>query len=241
MPYLEKCLESILTAAKDLPIEILYEDALSTDGSLECAIRLLGPTQVNSQADSGYGEALNRAFKKAKGEIFYAIPADDILDPNSLKLVLDAFDKNPSAQWAIGLYKIIDQDGLPTRILHSTYKNFAILNFRTSWLFVENIIPFVSFFIKRTFREEIGEILSERVSLANDYEYFLRCAKRSSPLIIPHTLGIWRYHCNSQSGKNMTKMSFDCWKACVTQTNNIFLIALNLIFSVRNALFYKLL
>ena len=45
----------------------------------------------------------------------------------------------------------------------------------------ENILPWVSFFIRRDFRFEIGDLINEKECLANDYDYFIRCTKRSRP------------------------------------------------------------
>lgn len=239
MPYLEPCLASILRAAEGLSVEILYEDACSTDGSADCARRLIGSGHVNVQQDEGCGDAINRAFKKSKGDIFSTIGADDMLAPDSLHHVHEAFEKNPSARWAIGYYEIIDEQGAPTRLLHTRYKNFAIRHFNLNWLFLENIIPNVSFFIRRDFREEVGDFILEKENLANDYDYFIRCAKLAQPMIIPHVLGRWRYHTTSQSGRNMRRMSMDAWKVCRRHTSNPILLGLNALCSLRNALLFK--
>lgn len=238
MPYLEACLASILRAAEGLDVEVLYEDATSTDGSAACARRLLGDARVNVEDDDGFGDAVNRAFRKSTGDVFAAIGADDMLDPDALGHVVRAFAANPDARWAIGMYEIIDESGRPTRKLHTAYKNFAIRHFCRPWLMAENIIPNVSFFIRRDFRLEVGDFINERESLANDYDYFIRCAKRARPLVIPHVLGLWRYHRSSQSGRNMRRMSMDAWKVCRSHTSNPLYLAANALCSLRNALLF---
>jgi glycosyltransferase involved in cell wall biosynthesis len=238
MPYLEKCLTSILTAGEGLDVEVLYEDACSTDGSADCARRLLGAGHVNVQDDAGWGDAVNRIFRKSTGDVFGAIGADDMLAPQSLRYVARAFLDNPKARWAIGLYEIIDELDRPTRKFHNAYKNFAIRNFCRPWLMAENIIPNVSFFIRRDFREEVGDMLLERETLANDYDYFIRCVKRAKPLVIPHILGRWRYHRTSQSGRNMRRMSMDAWNVCRSHTRNPLYLAANAVCSLRNAFLF---
>ena len=238
MPYLEACIASILQAGEGLDVEVRYEDALSSDDSAACARRLLGGDHVNVQEDEGWGDAVNRIFRKSTGEIFAAIGADDMLAPESLRHVSRAFAANPGARWAIGLYEIIDEHDQPTRRLHTAYKNFAIRHFCRPWLMAENIIPNVSFFIRRDFREDVGDMLLERETLANDYDYFIRCAKRSSPLVIPHVLGRWRYHRNSQSGRNMQRMSKDAWNVCRSHTRNPIYLAANAACSLRNAFLF---
>ncbi len=238
MPYLEKCLTSILRAGEGLDIEVFYGDACSTDGSADCARRLLGDSHVNVQDDEGWGDAVNRIFRKSSGDIFAAIGADDMLAPESLHHVATGFAAHPEARWAIGLYEIIDEQDRPTRRFHNAYKNFAIRHFCRSWLMAENIIPNVSFFIRRDFREEIGDLLLERETLANDYDYFIRCAKRAKPLIIQHVLGRWRYHRTSQSGSNMRRMSKDAWNVCRSHTRNPIYLVANAVCSLRNAFLF---
>jgi len=238
MPYLEECIASILRAGEGLDAVVHYADACSSDASVDCARRLLGDDQVNVEEDEGWGDAINRIFSKSTGDIFGAIGADDMLAPDSLMHVSRAFAENPGARWAIGLYEIIDEQNRPIRRFHCAYKNFAIRHFRRPWLMAENIIPNVSFFIRRDFREEVGEMLLERETLANDYDYFIRCAKRARPLIIPHVLGRWRYHRTSQSGRNMHRMSRDAWKVCRSHTRNPIYLAANALCSLRNALLF---
>lgn len=238
MPFLEQCLESIVTASRGLDVEILYEDCCSTDGSAQCARRVIGPESVNVEPDEGFGDAVNRAFRKCTGDIVGALPADDMLAAESLRYVVDAFTRHPEGRWAIGMYEIIDVSGNPTRHLHTAYKNFAVRHFSRWWLMAENIIPFVSFFIRRDFREEIGDLLNESQSLANDYDYFIRCAKRARPIVIPHVLGRWRYHPSSQTGRNIRRMSWDAWQVCRRHTRNPLLLAANAVCSLRNALVF---
>lgn len=238
MPYLEQCLASIVAASRGLDVEIFYEDCCSTDGSAECAKRVIGTGRVNVQPDDGFGDAVNRAFRKCTGDVIGALPADDMLSERSLHHVADAFARNPDAKWGIGMYEIIDADGNLTRPLHTAYKNFAVRHFSRAWLMAENIIPFVSFYIRRDFREEVGDLLHESQCLANDYDYFIRCAQRARPLVIPHVLGRWRYHPTSQTGRNIRRMSWDAWRVCRQHTRNPLLLAANAVCSLRNALVF---
>jgi glycosyltransferase involved in cell wall biosynthesis len=238
MPYLEQCLESIVVAAEGLDVEIHYADACSTDGSAECAARLIGADNVRIEPDNGFGDAVNKAFRRCTGEIFAALPADDLLAPDALRHVAAAFEANPRAGWGVGMYEIIDAADRPIRPLHTRYKNFAVRHFHPWWLMAENILPWVSFFVRRDFRAEIGDLINEKECLANDYDYFIRCTKRARPLIIPYVLGRWRYHPTSNSGSQMRRMSQDAWKVCRSHTSNPLLLGLNAICSTRNALLF---
>jgi glycosyltransferase involved in cell wall biosynthesis len=238
MPYLERCLQSIEVAGRGLDVEVLYEDGCSADGSAECAERILGRQSVNIQSDNGFSDAVNRAHRKAMGDVVGVLPSDDMLAPDSLRHVAEAFAANPTAQWAIGYYEIIDSSDRPIRPFHTWYKNRAIKHFRLWRLMLENIIPYVSFFIRPSFRQSVGDFLPEAVNISNDYDYFIRCAKRCDPLIIPHVLGRWRYHEGSNSGSRMRRMSWDAWKVCRAHTSNPIVIAANGLCCLRNALLF---
>lgn len=238
MPYLERCLKSIVVASRGLDVEVLYEDGCSTDGSAECAAQIIGQTAVNIQSDKGFSDAVNRAYRRATGDIVGVLPSDDMLAPDSLRHVTEAFTAHPESQWGIGYYEIVDAHDAPIRPLHTWYKNRAIRNFRLWRLMLENIVPYVSFFIRRPFRESVGDFLTEEVNISNDYDYFIRCAKRCEPLIIPHVLGRWRYHATSNSGSRMWRMSWDAWKVCRSHTSNPLIIAANGVCCLRNALLF---
>lgn len=238
MPFLERCLKSVVTASRGLDVQVLYQDGCSTDGSVEYAARLLGADAVHEEADEGFSDGVNRALRRATGDVVGSLPADDMLAPDALRFVAEAFAANPTAQWGIGYYEIIDANDVPIRPLHTWYKNRAVRNFRLWRLMLENIVPLVSFFIRRNFRESVGDFITERESIACDYDYFIRCAKRCDPLVIPHVLGRWRYHATSSSGSRMGRMSWDAWKVCRAHTSNPFIIAANGLYCLRNALLF---
>ena len=48
------------------------------------------------EQDNGQSHAINKGFKKAKGDIIGWLNSDDIYHPNAVKQIVDYFNKNPN-------------------------------------------------------------------------------------------------------------------------------------------------
>jgi glycosyltransferase involved in cell wall biosynthesis len=65
-----------------------------------------------SEPDNGQYDAINKGFARATGEILYWINADDMLLPNSLFVVANAFSRFPETQWLSSLKPAVwDSEG----------------------------------------------------------------------------------------------------------------------------------
>lgn len=65
-----------------------------------------------SEPDGGQYDAINKGFERATGDIFYWINADDMLLPNSLFVVANAFSRFPEIQWLSSLKPAVwDSEG----------------------------------------------------------------------------------------------------------------------------------
>ena len=63
-----------------------------------------------SEVDLGMYDALNKGFKKGKGDIFCYINSDDLLLPNTLAIVSELFMTNKNYDLIYGDMNIIDQN-----------------------------------------------------------------------------------------------------------------------------------
>jgi len=89
--FLEECLRSVLL--QDYPnLEYIVNDGGSTDGSVDI-IRRYAPFLAHwqSQKDGGQGDAINRGFDRATGDILGWLNSDDLLLPGALFAVARAF------------------------------------------------------------------------------------------------------------------------------------------------------
>lgn len=84
--HLPRLIESLI-AQTDQEFEWVVADGASTDGTLELlesARRRLRKVVVDSRADFGIYDALNRAVKIANGDYYVAIGADDYFFPDAI-------------------------------------------------------------------------------------------------------------------------------------------------------------
>ncbi len=168
--YIETCLQSVL--GQSYPsIEHIFIDGGSTDGSLEILARYQSqyPQRINviSGQDKGVGEAVNKGFARARGQIFGWIDTDDAYEAQAVETIVKFFGSNPDASLVFGGCNMMDENGqficqMPTedfdrkRAINDTYH-----------------IIFCAAFYKREVIEKIGGLNT----LGNDLDFWLRVAQ----------------------------------------------------------------
>ncbi len=117
--YLEQAMLSVLE--QDHPeIEYIVVDPGSTDGSREL-IERYSPrlSRVIFEPDAGAADGLNKGFRAATGEIFGFLNSDDVLLPQALSRVNQAFAEAPDADIVMGNGFIVDRAGARVRHIHA--------------------------------------------------------------------------------------------------------------------------
>lgn len=97
---LERCIESVARQGYRR-IEHIIIDGGSTDGTVEVLARHPELRWV-SEADSGQGEAINKGFAMAGGELLTWLNADDTLFPDAVETTVRAFHSKPEIGWTYG-------------------------------------------------------------------------------------------------------------------------------------------
>src|SRR6185369_7608624 len=120
-PFLEQTIRSVLE--QDYPrIEYLVVDGDSNDGSVEIikkyALSRGGVTPPISgwvsEKDKGQGDAINKGFSRAKGEIIAWINSDDYYLPGAISSVVKIFEQNPDVALVYGDMLAVDQNSQTT-------------------------------------------------------------------------------------------------------------------------------
>lgn len=108
--WVSDAVESALTQSYE-PIEVIVADDGSTDGSLE-VLRVYGDRiRVLALAHHGQRAAGSAAFEESSGEIVIFLDADDMLDRDIVRQVVDAFDREPRPVFVQFRLRTIDEDG----------------------------------------------------------------------------------------------------------------------------------
>jgi glycosyltransferase involved in cell wall biosynthesis len=157
--------------------EHLIVDGMSTDGTV-AIIRALATGEEQtaiawiSEQDSGQSEALNKGFRRAKGEIIGWLNSDDRYLANCFEHVVKAFEDNPDVDIIYGDYRFIDESGKLLRVRREIDFNAFIL----LYLHILYIPTTATFFRRRIFDE--GNLINESLQYAMDLDFFLRLEKQ---------------------------------------------------------------
>lgn len=189
--YLEETILSVLNQDyRD--IEYLVIDGGSTDNSKEVILKY--SDRINywvSEPDKGQADAINKGFRKAKGDLICWINSDDILYSDFVSTRVTQFaEKNIDF-----IYGDVDQGpDINNRIL----RKGASSDFNKMLLSVLMPIPQQSAMWRRSVFQKIGEMdIQWHVLL--DREYFMRIAKCCSIQYHPGSVAFFRNHSRSKS------------------------------------------
>ncbi len=188
--YLEATIQSIL--AQDYPhIEYLVMDGGSTDESLDILRRYEGRLAWVSAKDEGTADAINKGFERTKGEFFTYVAADDVLLPGAISTVVSALQAHPEVEGVYGGAWWIDEGG--ARIApYPTY------DFDPKRLELECFICQPASFVRREAFRNLGG-LDPQLSLAFDYEFWMRFSRLYKLLRIEEPLAYSRMHAVNKS------------------------------------------
>ncbi len=112
--YLEECIQSVSNQSYPY-IEHIIADGGSTDGTVDILSRYQAkyPDRVRfiSEPDKGSGDATNKAFRMARGQIIGVIGSDDMYEPGAIQIVVEFFRANPDAYFVFGGCNHINEKG----------------------------------------------------------------------------------------------------------------------------------
>jgi len=175
--YLRRTLESLIHQRNLAPgeLEILVMDGGSTDGSVRI-IEELAPHFAYwvTERDHGQTDALIKGFAKSVGDIQGWLCSDDVLEPDTVREVLDFFAAHPESRFVYGDAYLIDERDRIVRRKREIPFNWFI------WKYDYNYIPQPSAFWRRDLYRQVGG-LDPSFDVAMDGDLFARFAVHSQP------------------------------------------------------------
>ena len=198
--YLHDTARSILNQAGPFDLEWIVIDGGSTDGSVEY-LESLRDERVRwvSEKDNGQSDAINKGFAMASGDVLAWLNSDDVYAPMALTHVWQALNGHPQAQWVVGQYQIVNDQGHAIRPGIVKYKEKQLGNYSYKRLLIENFIPQPAVFWRRTLLDHAGP-LDTSLHYTMDYDLWLRFAKASPPLVLDKVVAMFRVHDESKTG-----------------------------------------
>jgi len=227
--YIQKTLESIVSQ-KYSNLEVIIQDGGSTDETISIIEKYARkyPKIINwvSKRDKGQVDAINQGLKKASGDIFAYINADDIYEKGALLKVGRYFKKYPKTTWVAGRGKIINVNGLEISRIVTIYKNILLAINQFFLLKIVNYLMQPSVFLSMKTYKKYGSYTGTN-NYVLEYGLWLKIACKQMPGIINRPLSSFRI-----SGDNISSTQFKSLLAADLNlvkkyTNNFFIISLH--------------
>lgn len=202
--FLEETIRSVLDQGYP-NLEYMIVDGGSTDGSVEIiqkyADRLAWWV---SERDKGQGEAINKGFQRATGEIIGWINSDDYYLPGAINSAVRALEDQPECGMVFGDVLSIDGVGQPINIM--TYGDWGLEE-----LMQFKIIGQPSVFMRREVLQRAGYLdLSYHYLL--DHELWLRVAQQAPMRYIPQRWSAARFHAGAKNVSQTDKYGKDAYR-----------------------------
>ena len=189
MPFVREAVASLEAQAFD-DYELIVQDAVSTDGTLELLHDVRLPNvRLVSECDSGLGDAYNRAFTRCAGDIVGTLDADNLLLPGALETIDGLFREHREATAIYGAVKMIDESSGEVGL-------FVPAEFDRRALMRCELVPPMSttYFDRRRCGDELRGDAS--LTAGQDFDLFLRLSARK---IVRSTVALGATRLSSKS------------------------------------------
>lgn len=192
MPWLPEAVESVLSQGA----ELIVLDPGSTDGSRDWLRAHASDATLIFEPDDGQTDALDRGLRLATGDVLGWLNADDVLEPDALAVVEQAFYDAPDAIAVSGRCSWIDERGEVTGAIPAVPDGSLAGLLACPWN-----LPQPATFFQRSAYGSVGG-LDTRYEMAMDVDLWMRLAGLSPIVLLPETLARFRVHpaAKSQSG-----------------------------------------
>jgi len=186
--YIEQNIKSVLN--QNYPnFEHIIIDGGSTDGTIDI-LRKYDHLIWVSEKDNGQSEAINKGFKRAKGEIIGWLNSDDYYEPGAFIIIVEELCKPEGKYVVVGDCKVVDGKG--EKIGYCKAKLTHPSNFIKYWD-RDYRIPQPAVFFYKDIIDRVG-FLDEELQYVMDYDFWLRVSKYYQLHYIEKTLAVMRVH-----------------------------------------------
>jgi glycosyltransferase involved in cell wall biosynthesis len=205
--FVGQTIESVLSQEGGFEVEYFVMDGGSTDGSVEIIRRFADQVAARSwpvrcrgvamhwvsERDAGQTAAINAGLQRATGEILSYLNSDDLYVPGAFQRVVDAFARDPAADFIYGDGEVIDREGSRQwEWLSRPYDHAVMTSYHFLWNDFTNYILQQATFWRRRVRETIGDF-DPTFHFVMDAEYWIRAGAAGLRLRhLPEKLGKFR-------------------------------------------------
>ena len=192
------CVQSVL-AQSFSDLEVIVIDDGSTDGTSQVVSTF--PVRYYRQENEGAPAARNKGLSLAGGEYVIFLDSDDILLADAVVKGVTVLDKHPEVGFSYGRCYFIDEKGRILGRMKGHLKSSCIRQGKEELadLIFGNDIPPSAVMVRRRCLEEVGGFAPAFRFGSQDFELWVRLARRYAVAYIAEPLAKFRVH-----GHNMT-------------------------------------
>jgi glycosyltransferase involved in cell wall biosynthesis len=191
--FLDSAIDSVVAQTwKDW--ELLVVNDASTDGTAQKIEAWVEKDEriraVPLDRNLGLPAALNAGFRLARGAHLTWTSDDNWYRPDALAKMLDALKAEPRSDVVFSGYTEVDENGAPRRELPARWRDDLVLGNRIGPCFL--------------YRREVDATLggyAEELTLAEDYDFWLRASRQFRFRPLDESLYFYRVHANSLTAR----------------------------------------
>jgi alpha-1,3-rhamnosyltransferase len=207
--YIERCIESVANQ-NVLPTRLLVIDDGSTDGSVEIIERCLNGLKFDcefiARENRGLSKTLNEGFSKSDGDYFAYLGSDDLWYPDFLEQRLMVLESRPDAVLAFGHSDVLDADNQITECSTSFEDDWGFfIDGNPMEMLSYGNSPVSSSVLYRS--HSISGLSWNEHSRLEDFEMYLRLARKGSFAFDPAVRSAWRRHGRNTSNDSVMMMN----------------------------------
>jgi glycosyltransferase involved in cell wall biosynthesis len=188
--FIGEAIESILSQRYS-PIEIICVDDGSTDGTREIISEFGEKARYFYQENRGVSAARNSGISSSRGELIAFLDADDCWETDKLEKEYSIFEGNPK----IGLVHTDVYHWLPAQDRRAVVEGTrnSVKGDDYVGLFFRNSIITSSVMVRRECLDCVG-VFDENLKVSEDWDLWIRIARRFPLVHIPEPLVFYRVH-----------------------------------------------
>ena len=195
--YLAESINSILNQTYS-NFEFIIIDDCSTDHTWEIITNYTDPRikVIKNQKNLKLPSSLNLGLRMACGEYIARMDADDIASPDRFEKQINYMEKNKDVAVIGGSFQVINEDG------KKMYINKAYCDeMLEKYYLIPSPIGHPTAMFRKSMTVDEGFFYDEKYTSAQDYDLWLRIAKKHKINNIPDVVLKYRVHTNSISKK----------------------------------------
>jgi glycosyltransferase involved in cell wall biosynthesis len=183
--FIEETIQSILD--QDYPnIEHIVIDGASTDGTVSMLKRYDRRISWLSEPDRGQSDAINKGFRRARGDIMTWLGADDVYERNTVAKIVKHFEEHSDTGMVYGECLYINSMG-------QTIGKYPSRDFDIAGLLLFGFIPQPTVFMRKSVLDRVG-LVDTDLHFAMDLDLWVRIAMSGRVDFIPAILARYRLH-----------------------------------------------